>query len=88
MDVQTLLDSVASPTRRRDAQTLLGLMGRVTGEQPHLWGTVIGFGRYHYASGRELRPVLVEISPSEGGEGLGKLLERQGQADVLTTGVR
>lgn len=30
-------------------------MGRATGEQPRLWGTIVGFGQYHYryASGRE-----------------------------------
>jgi hypothetical protein len=30
-------------------------MARVTGEPPQLWGSIIGFGRYHYKyqSGRE-----------------------------------
>jgi hypothetical protein len=44
------------PARRRDdAGTLLGLMRRVTGEEPHLSGSAVGFGQYHYryASGRE-----------------------------------
>jgi Domain of unknown function (DU1801) len=53
--VQAHLDGVTPEKRRRDAETLLGLMSRVTGESPRLWGNVIGFGRYHYKyqSGRE-----------------------------------
>lgn len=53
--VRSHLASVAHPVRRRDAETLLELMGRATGEQPRLWGTIVGFGQYHYryASGRE-----------------------------------
>jgi hypothetical protein len=53
--VRAHLDKVAPAKRRRDAETLLGLLSRVTGEQPRMWATVIGFGRYHYryASGRE-----------------------------------
>lgn len=54
-DVQAYIEAVASPKRRRDAATLVELIERVTGEQPHLWGTLVGFGQYHYryASGRE-----------------------------------
>src|SRR5262245_36180388 len=50
------IESIASPARRRDAQTLLGLMKRVTGEEPRMWGSsIVGYGRYHYRyeSGRE-----------------------------------
>jgi hypothetical protein len=54
-DVQTYLGSVASQKRRNDAQALVELMERVTGERPRMWGTVVGFGQYHYRyeSGRE-----------------------------------
>ena len=54
-DVQAYLDRIAVPARRRDAGTLAELMGRVTGEEPRLWGSIVGFGQYHYkyASGRE-----------------------------------
>ncbi len=53
--VRKHLDSVSSPTRRRDASTLLELMQEVTGRQPRMWATVVGFGeyRYKYPSGRE-----------------------------------
>jgi Domain of unknown function (DU1801) len=54
-DMQAYLEKVASPTRRRDSETLVGLMSRITGEEPRLWGSIVGFGQYHYryASGRE-----------------------------------
>ena len=54
-DVTAHLDSVHSPVRRRDAATLIALMQRVTGEEPRMWASIVGFGQYHYryASGRE-----------------------------------
>jgi hypothetical protein len=54
-EVRAHLEAVASPKRRREAAVLVELMERVTGEEPRLWATVVGFGQYHYryASGRE-----------------------------------
>ena len=53
--VRNYLDRVTPQKRRRDAETLLTMMARATGESPKLLGTIIGFGQYHYkyASGRE-----------------------------------
>ena len=53
--LQEYLTNIAQPTRKRDAQTLVELMRRATGEQPRLWGSMVGFGQYQYkyASGRE-----------------------------------
>ncbi len=49
------LDAIPSERRRRDAETLVELMQRVTGETPTLTGSIVGFGTYHYRyeSGRE-----------------------------------
>jgi hypothetical protein len=54
-EVLAYVEKISSPTRRQDTETLVGLMGRVTGEEPRLWGSIVGFGQYHYryASGRE-----------------------------------
>lgn len=54
-DVQEHLAGVTPAKRRRDAQTLLALMQRATGTQPRMWGSIVGFGQYHYRyqSGRE-----------------------------------
>jgi hypothetical protein len=65
-DVQAFLDSVEDPRKREDSQALLELMGRITGEEPSLWGpTIIGFGSYHYKyeSGREGDWFLTGFSP-------------------------
>ena len=46
----------ALPARtRRDAETLIALMRRATGQDPRLDGSIVGFGTYHYRydSGRE-----------------------------------
>jgi hypothetical protein len=64
--VQDYLDRVESPTRRRDAETLLELMGRVTGEPARMWGSsIVGFGQYHYhyQSGRQGDGPAASFSP-------------------------
>ncbi|WP_454044058.1 DUF1801 domain-containing protein [Cellulosimicrobium sp. Marseille-Q8652] len=65
-DVQAVLASVEHPVRRRDAQRLVTLMTRVTGEEPRMWGpSIVGFGTYHYryASGREGDMAAAAFSP-------------------------
>jgi hypothetical protein len=65
-DVRAFIERVASPVRRRDAETLLALLGRVTGETPRMWGpTIVGFGAYHYryATGREGDAPAASFSP-------------------------
>lgn len=47
---------VPNATRRRDAERLIELMTRVTGQEPVMWGpSIVGFGSFHYRSpaGRE-----------------------------------
>ena len=54
--VRTFIDTVFGATRRRDAERLLELFGRVTGQPATMWGlSIIGYGHYHYryASGRD-----------------------------------
>jgi hypothetical protein len=47
-DVQKHLGAITSAKRRRDAETMVELMCRATGEEPTMWGTIVGFGAYHY----------------------------------------
>lgn len=64
--VEVFLDSVTHRVRRRDADTLLALMERVTGETAYMWGpSMVGFGEYHYryASGREGDAPAAAFSP-------------------------
>ncbi len=66
VDPVDFVAAVEHPTRRADAEVLLGLMGRVTGCEPMMWGpTIIGFGRYRYRyeSGREGEFLLTGFSP-------------------------
>ena len=53
--VQKFLEAIEHPKRRRDAETLLEIIRRVTGEEPQISGSGVGFGTYHYKykSGRE-----------------------------------
>jgi hypothetical protein len=89
-DVRGFLDRVQHPVRRRDADTLLELMGEATGQPARMWGSsIIGFGTYHYkyASGREGDSPAAGFSPRKAAttiylaDGVGahpELLERLG----------
>lgn len=49
-DVGAFIAGVASPTRRRDALTMIDLFRGITGREPELWsGGIVGFGSCHYA---------------------------------------
>jgi hypothetical protein len=63
--VREFLDGIDHSKRRRDAGMLLEMMGRVTGETPRMWGTIIGFGEYHYKydSGRQGDAPAAGFSP-------------------------
>ena len=64
--VHEFIDQVAHPVRRRDAETLLELFTRITGELPRMWGpSLVGFGEYHYTydSGREGDAPAAAFSP-------------------------
>ena len=64
-DVDEFLARVTPAVRRRDAVTLVALMRRVTGFEPVLWGSIVGFGeyRYRYESGREGRAGAAGFAP-------------------------
>jgi len=67
-DITEYLAQIDAPERRRDAETLVELMQRVTGEPPRLAGTIVGFGQYHYRyeSGREGDSTLVGFAARKG----------------------
>lgn len=51
--VKDFIDSIESHVKREDSWALLRLFMKVTGYEPKMWGTsIIGFGKYHYASER------------------------------------
>ena len=63
--VEDFVDAITHQRRRRDAVTLLDLMRKATGEEPRMWGSIVGFGEYdyRYASGREGTAPAAGFSP-------------------------
>lgn len=54
-DIAAFVAKIEPLTQRVDAEALILLFAKVTGEPPKMWGpSIIGFGRYHYVyeSGR------------------------------------
>jgi hypothetical protein len=64
-DVIEFLNNVEHITRREDGFALLQMMEEITGEAAVLWGSIVGFGSYHYKyeSGREGDMPLIAFSP-------------------------
>ncbi len=65
-DVATFIDAITDPLKRRDAQTVLAMMAKITRRPAKMWGTsIVGFGSYHYryASGREGDMMITGFSP-------------------------
>jgi Domain of unknown function (DU1801) len=46
--VSAWLASIKDATRREDCETLLKLMEKATGDKPRMWGSMVGFGDFHY----------------------------------------
>ncbi|MGB4779495.1 DUF1801 domain-containing protein [Microbacterium sp.] len=63
--VAAFVAGVTPAIRRRDAETLIALMAEITGRDPELWGTIIGFGscHYRYATGREGDMPILAFAP-------------------------
>ena len=65
-DATAFIGSIQHPVRRRDAETLMVLMSRATGQKAVMWGTsIVGYGvyHYHYPSGREGDAPAASFSP-------------------------
>ena len=90
-DVDSFIAAVTDERQRDDALQIIGMMQRLTGHQPKMWGpSIIGFGSYHYKydSGREGDMCRIGFSPRKGKtvlyivdgfEGHGALLEKLGK---------
>jgi len=78
--------AVKDPGRRADAQALLRIFQRATGEKPVMWGSsIIGFGAYHYryANGREDDMCLAGFSPRSSAFAVYALSGASGESDLL-----
>ena len=64
--VAEFVAAVPHPVRRADAERILAMMQKVSGEDGTMWGpTIVGFGshRYKYESGREGEICRIGFSP-------------------------
>lgn len=60
--VEEYIASRASETQRADCEELMALLGKITGQEPRMWGpSIVGYGsyRYTYESGRTGEAPLV-----------------------------
>ncbi len=67
--VAEYLSAIENDARRKDCETLVGLMSKITKAPPKLWGpSIVGFGSYHYkyASGREGDACITGFSSRKG----------------------
>ena len=55
-EVADHLAGIEPEAKRDDAQALVEMFARITGETPRMWGSIVGFGEYRttYASGRKV----------------------------------
>jgi hypothetical protein len=68
-DVVDFLSTLDDEQQRRDSETLVALMERISSKPPVMWGpSIIGFGSYHYRydSGREGDMPKIGFSPRKG----------------------
>jgi len=63
--VAAFLAAIEDQAKRTDALALVSLMAEVSGEPAVLWGTMVGFGHYHYRyeTGHEGDSFLVGFAP-------------------------
>lgn len=64
--VLAFVAAIKDQSVKKDCQSLIAIMKRVTGEKPRMWGpSIIGFGAYHYkyASGHEGDMCRIGFSP-------------------------
>ncbi|MGH8950234.1 MAG: DUF1801 domain-containing protein [Acidimicrobiia bacterium] len=64
--VAGFIAGIEDDRQREDSRTLVELIRRITGEEPHIWGSsIVGFGDHHYVyeSGREGDWFKVGFSP-------------------------
>lgn len=67
-DVDDFLEQVEDPVKRADSHALMSMLAKISGHEPVLWGTMIGFGQYHYkyASGHEGDAFRIGFAPRKG----------------------
>lgn len=84
--VQDFIATAEPEERRKDAETLVALFEKITGEKAKMWGpSIIGFGQYHYKyeSGHEGDAPRAGFSPRKANLVLYVLGDFEGVEDLL-----
>lgn len=82
--VASFIDAIEDEKRRKDCQTVLGMMREAMGVEPKMWGdSIVGFGSYHYKgkSGREGEWFVIGFSPRKANLTLYVLHREQDETD-------
>ncbi len=85
--VGDFLERVEPHWKRDDAKAVCGLMERLSGHTPKMWGpSIVGFGHYHYKyeSGREGDFLLTGFSPRKSALSLYIMDGYQDRSEILT----
>jgi hypothetical protein len=85
-DVATFVAAIPDAGRRTDAEILVALMSRLSGEPARMWGpSIIGFGEYHYRydSGRTGSMARIGFSPRKAETVVYLIDGFTGQAELL-----
>jgi hypothetical protein len=86
VSVEKHIAALANEELRSDAQALVALMRRVTGQEPKMWGpSIVGFGSYHYryASGHEGDSALAGFAARKSEFAIYIVAGFEGQEDLL-----
>jgi hypothetical protein len=85
--VEDFINSVEDEQKRKDSFLLLGLMQKISKEEPRMWGkSMIGFGNKRYkspATGREVDWFKIGFSPRKANLSLYLVFNLKEQADTL-----
>lgn len=84
--VAAFIADVTPAVRRRDAETLTAMLQEISGRDPELWGTIIGFGscHYRYPTGNEGDMPVLAFAPRKAASTL-YLDSTERHADALAT---
>ena len=66
LSVDAFIRKVPDATKRKDSETIIAMMRRITRSEPTMWGpAIIGFGayKYRYPDGREMDWFVTGFSP-------------------------
>ncbi|MGB4135368.1 MAG: DUF1801 domain-containing protein, partial [Microbacterium sp.] len=81
-----LIARATPAARRRDAETLTALMQGISGREPVVWGSIIGFGscHYRYPTGTEGDTPLLAFAPRRTATTIYLIDGTDAHADVLS----